>query len=362
MAAPQQIIQAPRTARVPPNILANFSRQLATLLHNGIPLLKGIETLSFQPEYPHFGVVVEGLGQEISQGEKFSTALSHQPRTFSNVFVTMIQVGEETGNLDRCLDLISDWIEREDRVRRRLTAAFTYPASVMLVAVVLSLLLFTLVLPTFAKIFREMNVSLPLLTQLVMALTALLCNPYFWVVALFAFIFAYRTWVQIWKSPRQSRLLFLVLLRLPGVGESLRHGALTRYCSASQALLKSGIDLIKTTRMAGQASGSPVLDHDSKRLSKCIQAGQGLADSLGESSSYYSSSLIQMIRAGEEASLLPEMFERVSKFHELEMEISIEALSATLEPVLLIGVSILVGGIVLSIYLPMYSTLLNLAA
>ncbi|MBS2040958.1 type II secretion system F family protein [bacterium] len=362
MAAPQQIIQAPRTARVPPNILANFSRQLATLLHNGIPLLKGVETLSFQPEYPHFGVVIEAVGQEISQGEKFSAALSHHPRTFSNVFVTMVQVGEETGNLDQCLDLISEWIDREDRVRRRLMAAFTYPLSVLLVATILSLLLFTLVLPTFSKIFREMNVSLPLLTQVVMGVTALLCNPYFWVVALFFTIFAYRTWVGIWQSPRQSRLFFLILLKLPGVGETLRHGALTRYCSASHALLKSGIDLIKTTRMAGQASASPVLDHDSKRLSKSIQAGQGLADSLGESADFYSSTLIQMVRAGEEASLLPEMYQRVSTFHELEMESSIEALSATLEPLLLIGVSALVGGIVLSIYLPMYSTLLNLAA
>ncbi|MFN8610962.1 MAG: type II secretion system F family protein [Vulcanimicrobiota bacterium] len=362
MSAPQQIIQAPRTARVPPNIVANFSRQLATMLQNGIPLLKGVETLSFQPEYPHFGVVIEALGHEVNQGEKFSAALSHHPRTFSNVFVTMIQVGEETGNLDQCLDLLADWIDREDRVRRRLTSAFTYPLSVLAVAVLLSVLLFTLVLPTFSKIFREMNVSLPLLTRVVMAITSLLCNPYFWVAALFAGIFAYRTWVNIWQSPRQSRLLYLVLLRIPGVGQTLRHGCLTRYCSASHALLKSGIDLIKTTRMAGQASGSPVLDHDSKRLSKAIQAGQGMADSLNDSASFYSTTLIQMVRAGEEASLLPEMYARVCKFHELEMESSIDMLSATLEPVLLVGVSAMVGGIVLSIYLPMYSTLINLAS
>jgi type IV pilus assembly protein PilC len=144
------------------------------------------------------------------------------------------------------------------------------------------------------------------------------------------------------------------------VGRLLYHGAQTRYCSAGHALLSCGTDLLRTLRLAGQASSSPVLEHDSKRVVKAIQQGLTLSAAMLETPQLYSTTLIQMVRAGEEASLLPEMLQRVAHFHDLELDASIELLSATLEPVLLMGVSAVVGTIVLSIYLPMYSTLMNL--
>ena len=362
MAQPRDILQAPRTAHVPGNVLANFARQLATMLHNGIPLLKGLETLSFQGDYPHFGVVIEQVAQAVSDGDKFSKALAYYPRVFSNVFVTMMEVAEQTGRLGQSLELVADWLERQQRVSRKIRAALTYPLTIFSVAVVLSVVLFTTVLPTFAQIFREMNVSLPLLTQVVMALTSLLCQPWTWVVGVLAGAVGWNWWEGVWKSPRQSRAVYATLLHLPGLGEMLHHGSLSRYCAASRALLHSGIDLLKTSRLAGQASGSPLLAQDSKRVSQAIQDGNGIADSLSQAKGLYSNTLIQLIRAGEEASLVAEMFQRVAQFHELEMESSIELLSATLEPIMLIGVSFVVGSIVLSIYLPMYSTLMNLAS
>jgi len=356
----RHLVLAPRTARVPLNVVAGFARQLAAMLSNGVPLIRALETLTTQTEYPHFGLVIEQVAQEVHDGSTLSRAASLHPRVFSSVWVHMVEVGEHTGGLDQSLEMIADWLEREESVRRRVVSALTYPLSVMLVSLALSVLLFTTVLPTFAGIFREMNVALPAITRLVMGLTWLLCQPWAWLLAVLLGLAAWQTWSAIWRSPRQSRLVFSLLLQVPGVGRLLYHGAQTRYCSAGHALLSCGTDLLRTLRLAGQASSSPVLEHDSKRVVKAIQQGLTLSAAMLETPQLYSTTLIQMVRAGEEASLLPEMLQRVAHFHDLELDASIELLSATLEPVLLMGVSAVVGTIVLSIYLPMYSTLMNL--
>lgn len=332
------------------------------MLLNGVPLLKAVETLSYQEEFPHFGLVVEDIAREISEGSTFSRAIALHPRIFNQVLVTMIEVGEETGALDHSLELVATWLEREFAVRQRVSAAFTYPAGILLVSVCLSVLLFTTVLPTFANIFREMNVSLPLITRVVMGITALICNPSAWLVALGLGVLGWRLWDRVWQSPRQSRLVYSLLLSLPAVGPMLKHGSLTRYCTASQAMLDTGLDLIKTTRLAGQASGNPLLAHDCRRMGKAIQMGETLSSALSEGAHLYSRLLIQMIQAGEEASILSQMYAKAAEFHDMELNSSIELLSASLEPLMLLGVAMMVGGVVLSIYLPMYSTLMNLAS
>jgi len=342
--------------------VANFARHLAVMLAGGTPLLKSLETLSFQPDIPHFGVIVECVAQEVSDGTKLSRALAYHPAIFSESFVAMVALGEETGGLEQCLGLLADWIEREERVRRRMKSAMTYPLAVLAVAALLSALILVLVLPAFSQILKETNVPLPLITRLTLGLAALLCTWWFWLAFAVAVALAGRAWKQLWRSPRQARAIFTALQPLPGLGSMLRHGSLTRYCACCYASLSCGLTLTKCLRMAGQASASPLLEQDSKRLTKCIEAGQSLAASMADQPGLYSRTLVQMIQAGEESSQLAEMYLRVGRYHELELESSIELLSATLEPLLLLGVAGTVGGIVLSVYLPMHSALTNLAA
>lgn len=350
-----------RVGNLPAQIVASFTRQLSTMLANGVPLLRALETLTSQEEYPDFGVVVEHLAQEISDGSQFSQAVALYPQVFSPVLVTMIQVGEQTGRLEDTLALVASWLEREVQVRQRIVSAFMYPAGILAVTLALSALLFTTVLPTFANIFREMNVQLPLITRLVMAVTAVACNPIAWVAGLILAVVSWKIWEGIWRSPAQARLVYRFLLRLPSVGSLLKNGSLTRYCAAAQALIASGIDLMKAARLAGQASGNPLLAQDARRMVKAIEMGELVSAAMAESLTLYSTMLLQLVQAGEEASLLPEMYGRASRFHELELDTAIELLTATLEPLMLLGVAGMVGTIVLSIYLPMYSTLMNLA-
>lgn len=330
------------------------------MLMNGVPLLKALETLSTQDEYPNFGLVIEGLAQDIHDGCTLSKAISMYPQVFSSVMVTMVQVGEQTGQLEQSLGILSTWLEREFQVRQKIIAAFTYPAGIFGVSILLSVLLFTTVLPTFAQIFREMNVPLPLITKIVMGLTSLVCNPLAWVVGLLAGGFAWRLWLTIWRTPSQARFVYSKILQIPAVGPLLKHANLSRYCASAEALLSSGIDLMKTSRLASQASASPLLIQDSRRVVKAMEEGERISSAMREMDTLYSAILIQMVQAGEEASLLPEMYGRAAQFHELELNSSIDTLTAALEPLILIGVAGLVSCIVLSIYLPMYSTLLNL--
>ena len=361
MVEPNRVLLAPRTARVPAHYVANFARQLAVLLASGVPLLLCLEALSFQPEYPHFGIIVECVAQDVSDGQKFSRSLGYHPGIFNDSFVAMTSVGEETGGLDRSLDLLADWIEREDRVARRMKMAMVYPLSVLAVATVLTALLFTLILPTFAQILKEMQVPLPLITRFTLGLTALAGSPYFWLAVVLLIGLAVRAWKLLWRSPRQARVLYSIIQPLPALGSMLRHGSLTRYCACSHALLTSGLTLTKALRMAGRASANPIFDQDSRRLAKCVEAGEGLSQSMADVPSLYSTTLVQMVQAGEESSQLGEMYLRVGRYHELELESSIEILSATLEPLLLVGVASTVGVIVLSVYMPMHSALQNLA-
>lgn len=361
MKAPAKLLTAPRTAKVPAHYVANFAQQLAVMVAAGVPLIRGLETLSFQPEFPHFGVIVECMAQEVSEGEKFSRSMACHPRIFNDSFVAVISIGEETGCLEQSLALLADWIEREDRVQHRMKSAMVYPLSVTAVSALLCALIFTMVLPTFAEIFKETQVPLPMLTQVTLALSALLSKAQFWVVFAVVAALVGRAWGRLWHSPRQARALYSVARYVPGLGSMLHHGSLTRYCLCNYASIRSGVPLTKCLRMAAQASGNPLLEQDSRRLVKCVEAGQPVSVAMTGHPKLYSTTLVQMIQAGEESSQLGEMYLRVGRFHEMEMEASIEMLSAAIEPLLLLGVSAMVGGIVLSVYLPMHSAMMNLA-
>lgn len=361
MKEPGQLLLAPRTARVPAHYIANFARQLGVMLAGGVPLLRALETLSFQPEIPHFGVIIECVAEEVSEGQKLSRALAYHPRVFSDSFVAMVSTGEETGGLEQCLDLLADWIEREERVRHRMKSALVYPISVLTVASLLCALIFTTVIPTFAQIFKETNAPLPFPTQVTLAVTDMFRSPNCWGAAVLGIALAIRAWKHLWRSPRQSRAIFSLLLPIPGLGGMLRHGSLTRYCACCHASLSSGLTLIRCLKMAGQASANPLLELDARRLVKCVEGGQALAQSMADMPALYSRTLVQMVQAGEESSQLGEMYQRVGKYHELELDSSIELLSATLEPLLLLGVAVTVGGIVVSVFLPLHSAMMNLA-
>lgn len=343
--------------RVPQQVIILFTRQLAIMLRTGVPMLHALDTLSHQDEYPNFGEVVATVAQKIGEGHSFSATLSKFPRVFSKVYVTMASIGEKTGHLDDSLERLAGWQEKDYTLYQKVRGALTYPCFIMGLSFALTMMLFYWVLPGFLGIFDEMDIELPVMTKIMIRLTNAAKNPGAWILGIAIIGFSITLIRDLYKTEKGAVEIFRFLSAVPMLGTMLTFATISRYCAAVSALLNSGLDLPKTLTLSAHASGSPVLAHDSKGMVQSIMDGEPVSVYMGQRPDIYPMTLIHMVTAGEEASHLPSMFERVAIFYESEVSYKIETLSAALEPLMLGSVALVVGFIVLSIFIPMYSYL-----
>lgn len=342
--------------------LIMFTRQMAAMMRTGIPITRCLETLSGQGDDPRLRDVIDFIYKKVSEGVMMSHAISQIPRVFSHMYVSMVRIGESTGALAENLDMLGGWMERDYQLVRKVKAALTYPVFVLTLSFVLTMGLFYYILPGFVKIFDEMQVPLPLITRVVMAMTNAVRNPGAWMVflgvaaALYFFVKD-----QMATEPGRIRFYRLAMV-VPVLGPMLRQAALARFCSSMTALLSVGVDLVAALRLAANASGSPLLAQDGIPMSSALRDGSQLSEYMESRRDLYPGSVIQMLNAGEETSNLDVMFGRLGTFYNEEVNYLIEGFSAVLEPVMLAGVALVVGTIVMSVFLPLYGFLNRLGA
>lgn len=351
-----------KKVRVPPLVVVVFTRQLASMLATAVPIVQALDTLSHQSENPAFGEVVRICGQRLETGISFSHCVSLFPRVFPSIYKTMVQIGETTGSLDSSLDKLATWLERDQTIRHRVKSALSYPMFIMVLATGLTLAIFYSIMPTFASIFQDMNISLPLLTRLVMGFTKVLRDPPTMLIVVAVLVAAGSWFRHFYRTPSGYRQSFALLIKIPVAGDMVRFAALTRYCSSLEVLLGCGMDINTSLRLAAGASGSPLLEQDAPYLIASVSEGNPVAYHMAHHPEIYPMTLRSMIGSGEEVSRVPEMCSRIATFYEMELSFRIDALSATLEPVMLAGVALVVATIVLSIFLPLYSNLAQLGA
>lgn len=343
--------------KVPPQVLCIFSRQLATMLRNGVPIVQALETLSHQAEYPNFGEVVREVSEKISQGHMLSHQLTQYPRVFDKIYTTLVQIGERTGDLDASLERLADWQERDNKLRERIRSALSYPIFVLGLAVCLTLFMFYTVLPSFLAIFRDMDVELPLITRIVLFLTEAVRQPGFWLIAIATGGALYTAGREFLRTEQGQVATFRVFKAVPLLGSMLVMGGCARFCMSVEAMLGSGMDLARTLRMAASASGNPEFVADSKNLERSIMDGEPCSEHMFAHPEIYPPGMTYMISAGEQASRLPDMFGRAGAYFDVEMNFMVDALSAAMEPLLLASVASIVATVILSIFLPLYSYL-----
>ncbi|MBX3169614.1 MAG: type II secretion system F family protein [Candidatus Eremiobacteraeota bacterium] len=354
-------INQPDLIRVDSMLVVVFTRQLSSMLASGVPIVLALDTLSHQPEDEVFGDVIDDCSQRIQKGGSFSAASSRFPKIFPPMFQTMIHIGEQTGSLDESLNRLALWLERDQALRQRLRSALTYPTFVIILAALMALTIFYTIMPTFVSIFADMQAELPLTTKLMLGLTEALRSPP-QVLCMLAVVVAGVTAFRRWKnSPRGALHFHRLVKRIPLIGPMVVYGGLARYCSAMEALLSSGMNLTQALRLAGNACGDPLLGDDSAAMLRSVSEGNLLAEHLGDREDIYPTTLRSMLAVGEETSSLPDMFGRTAAFYELEMTFKVEALGAALEPLMLAVVALVVATVILSIFLPLYSTLGKLA-
>lgn len=341
--------------KVPARVVVIFTRQLASMVKNAVPILQALDTLSHQVEHPKFGEVIRLTCEKLESGVSFSRCIQYFPRVFPPIFTTMVSIGEQTGALDDALDRLGNWLERDDKLRQRLKSALTYPAFVMVLSTTMTLGLFYTLIPGFVAIFEDMHIELPWITRVVVAITNGLRNPGVVVTSLAVgglVVTGFRHWTG---TKRGMSQFYRFCLRVPIIGTMLTFGSLARYCAAMEALLCTGMDIGKSLKLSAAASGNPLIEYDSTYLINSVLEGNPVGEYMREHPEVYPPTLTNLVASGEESSRLAEMFGRTAGFYDMEMNYAVEALGSAIEPLMLFGVSFVVGTIVLSIFLPMYA-------
>jgi len=341
-------------------LIVAFTQHLSMMLKNGVSITQALQALREQPENPNFELAVEEINESICQGGKLSAALARFPRLFPGVYANVVRVGESTGSLTDCLDLLAEWLEIEERTARRVLSAMSYPALVLGVALLLMLLLFCTVIPQFMLMLEGMNMQLPWITRVVMFITHLVQNPGIWLLVLVS-AGAARLWLKhTWARPAGRRRLFSLLLKLPGLGRILWYASLCRFAATSKMGIMTGLDLVQTLQLAAEASGSPILEHDNVYLTEALSNGQQVSDYLRQRPQIYHSTLVHLFFAGEEAADIGPALDRAAHYYQQEVDHLVSNLGKVLEPILLLAVAVLVGLLLIAIFLPLYSYLAEL--
>lgn len=356
-APPPKTADSTSRLRVPARTVVIFARQMATLLRSGVPLVRALETLIEQGDQPAFGQVVAECTRKVATGSRLSTCLSHYPSAFPKVLVHMCQIGEETGQLDNVLDKLATWLEKDLAVRTRVRSALNYPLFVLGLSGFLGLLVFYKVMPGFIGIFKDMNIPLPLLTRVVMSATEAVQSWWFWVALIAASLVGRSLYQRQMSTLRGQAQLYRVLSLAPILGPLLQSAALSRYCATVEVMLGAGMKYIQVFQLSANSCGNPLVEQDAPHLLGSLKEGEMVSEYMGTKTHIYGDTIASLLRAGEESSRVPEMMAQAAYYYELDMNSRIDGLSAALEPLMLAGVGLMVGTIVVSVFLPMYSYL-----
>lgn len=335
-----------------------FSRQWAMLIAGGINILQSLTILQNQCEDRDLRDCLEQVLRHVSQGHRLSHALSLHSRYFGTLFVAMVRLGEQVGGLNLALLRLSVWQERDQRLFQRWKSALIYPAFVLAVSAVLMFSVFFFVLPHFVEVFESFRMPLPWITRALLWVTKQLHNPLAWLVG---GLIGFEGFRQIRLRWSQNKVVWVRLAqRIPGLGSLYRAVTLGRLSLALEASLSVGIPVVQAWSLAATVSACPLLQQDALRVIRCCKDGETLTEAL-EVSKLYPSTLVELIRAGEETGLMAPLVARAGEFYDQELDYQVGVFTALLEPLLLTGLSLMVMGLILSLLAPLYGILVQLA-
>ncbi len=340
--------------RVPSKALVIFIRQLAIMLRSGIPVTYALDTLSNQPDSKVLGQVVARLSKMLGEGHKLSHAMGFFPGIFDQVFISMVAIGEESGQLDTTLDRLATWRERDFELVRMVKGALSYPMFILMLTGTLTFFLFYSILPNFLHIFEEMKMETPLITKITMGITNASQNPGVWLIATAIGVALYGLFREQWKTEEGRIRIFTALHEVPVAGYLVRITTISRFAGAIETLLESGLGLQKTLKLGGMSSGSPIVQKASEELVERVRDGEQLSEYIMMRVDLFPGSFAQYVATGEETSQVAKMMGEAARMMDEDVGYKVEALGATLEPFLLGIVAFIVGFVLLSIFVPLY--------
>jgi len=331
--------------------LSVFTRQFATMVNAGLPLVQCLDVLGRQLDKPHFKKVVQTVTSDVEGGSTLAEALEKHPKIFSDLFVNMIAAGEAGGILDVILGRLAVFLEKADALQRKVKGAMTYPTIVLTVAGGACIFMLVFVIPVFAKMFSDFGGVLPAPTRIVMNLSDFL-KAYWWALgggaAILTFIFKrYRATVN------GKMVTDRLALRIPILGTVLRKSAVARFTRTLGTLIGSGVPILQGLEITAKTAGNAVIQKAIQDTAVSISQGDTIALPLKESG-VFPPMVVQMISIGEQTGALDEMLSKIADFYDDEVDSAVEALTAAIEPIMIVVMGTMVGGMLVAMYLPMF--------
>lgn len=331
--------------------LTYFTRQFAVILEAGLPIVKSLEILADQQKNPHFKKVIQEIKLKVETGSTLSDALAEYPKIFDNLYVQMVRSGESSGNLDIVLKRLADHLEKILSIKGKVKHAMVYPSVIVIVTIAVISIIMLFVIPKFAEIYGSAGHALPLPTQILINISN---NFGKILIALIILLIGSILGIRYYRTTERGRYnTDKLLLHLPILGELFHKAAVARMARTLSNLIGGGVPLLQALHITGETSGNMVLKKAMDEVRINVSAGQALADPMFYTG-VFPYLLVEMVRVGELTGNLEDMLNRVADFFEEEVDRMVNTLSTLIEPVLIVFLGIVVGGILVSLYLPIF--------
>jgi type IV pilus assembly protein PilC len=338
-------------ARVKLQDMIVFTRQLATMLSAGIPLLECLEILAEQTEDAGFRGVIEQMVEDVRSGSDFSDALRKHPKVFSNIYVNMIKAGEASGQLDEILVRLAEYQEATAALRAKIRGAMTYPIVSLVLIFSITIFLLVFIIPKFQDIFSGMNIQLPKPTRLVLAVSHFMSTQwYIWMGGIVAFAVGITLYG---RTPGGRRQLDWLKLRAPIFGPLFKKVSISRFARTFATLIQSGVPILGALEIVASTAGNKVIEDAVIEAATSVRQGDTLANPLSKSG-VMPPMVCRMISIGEKSGALESLLEKISEFYDQQVSATVEQLTSLIEPIMIGIMGVVVGGMVLAIFLPIF--------
>lgn len=341
-----------RKKKITTKDIAVFARQLATMMTAGVPLVQAFEIVGRGHENPSMQELIISVKNDVEAGNALATALAKHPLYFDDLFCNLVHAGEQAGVLETLLNKIATYKEKTEALKSKIKKAMFYPTAVIVVAFIITAILLIFVIPQFQSLFTSFGGDLPAFTQLVINISNIF-QQYWWAIfggiGLSVYVFIYLKK----RSTNFNKALDRIVLKIPVMGEIIRKAAIARYCRTLSTMFAAGVPLVEAMESVAGATGNSVYGNSVLVMRDEIATGQQLQASMRQTN-LFPNMVVQMVAIGEESGSLDDMLAKVADFFEEEVDNAVDALSSLLEPLIMAILGVLIGGLVVAMYLPIF--------
>lgn len=337
---------------VPPQLIAIFTRQFSVMIDAGLPLVQCLEILASQQENKTFKRALIQIRQDVESGSNLADSMRKHPKIFDDLYTNMVAAGEAGGILDTILQRLAQYIEKSVKLNSQVKSAMIYPVAVISIAVIVVTIILWKVIPVFAALFKGLGAELPMPTQIVIWLSNFIAD-FWWLVAIIigGTVYALRRYHETYKG---KRVIDGTVLKMPILGMLMRKIAVARFCRTLSTLTSSGVPILDGLQITARTAGNSIIEDAIMATRKSVEEGKTISEPLADTD-VFPSMVVQMIAVGEQTGALDTMLSKIADFYEDEVDNAVAGLMKLLEPVLIAFLGVAIGGIVIAMYMPMFT-------